>query len=108
MYSCRSFGFVTVDFGSFGSSARSGRGEEPGVDIVVEGKKGDLCAEELRESIDGFLGTLGDKGDRAGDPGRLISVSIDVGIGVLDGLWLMSNGMAGNGFGIVIGRGGSG
>lgn len=41
----------------------------------------------------------------AGEAGRLINVSIEVGMGVLDGRWVRSNSIAGNGFGIGIGSG---
>jgi hypothetical protein len=72
-----------LDLGSFGKSALSRRGEA-GVVIEEEDANGDICVE--RDKFDGFRGTVGDNGDLIGDVGLLMSVSIDVGMGVLDGL----------------------
>lgn len=100
----------TVDFGSFGSSGLSVRGDDPGLETLprdVEGARRGF-AEEERARLEGFRGTVGDsRGLAAGEEGLLpIKTSWVGGMGVLDGRWARSKGKAGNGLvGIGIGIG---
>ena len=102
----------TVDFGSFGSSGLSPRGDDLGLgtlltDVEVEGGRRDFV-EEDRARLEDFRGIVGDIGDlAAGEEGLLvIKTSWVGGMGVLDGRWPRSNGKAGNGLmGIGIGIG---
>lgn len=96
-----------VDFGSFGSSCLSGRGDDTGVAVLprdVEGR-GRGFTDEERERLEGFRGDGG--GLATGEEGLLpISTSWVGGMGVLEGRWERSKGKAGNGLvGIGIGTG---
>lgn len=57
----------------------------------------------LSDRFEGLRGTVGDRGERMGELGRLWNVSIVGGIGVLDGRGPMSIGSTGNGFGCMSG-----
>lgn len=91
----------TGDFGGFGSSCLSGRGDDPGLGALprdVEGT-GRGLTDEGGARLEGFRGTVGDGGGlAAGEEGLLpINTSWVGGIGVLDGRWERSKGKAGNG-----------
>ena len=107
--SCSSFGVHTVDFGSFGSSCLSVPGDDPGLELLpneVEDERGGFVEVE-RDRVEDFRGTVGDSGDLAAGEGGLLPINTSWvgGMGVLDGRWARSKGMAGNclmGIGTVI------
>lgn len=98
----------TVDFGSFGSSCLSIRGDDPELEILLRDVEGAMrgFAGEERERLESFRGPVGDSGGRAaGEVGLLpINTSWVGGMGVLDGRCARSKGMAGNGL-VGIGMG---
>ncbi len=53
----------------------------------------------FRDRFDGLRGTVGERGERIGELGRLWKVSIVGGMGVLDGRGPISIGKTGKGFG---------
>lgn len=74
-------------------------GDDPGLELLpsdVEDKRGGFVGGE--RDVEGFWGTVGDSGNLAtGEEGLLpINTSWVEGMGVLDGRWARSKGMAGN------------
>ncbi len=97
------FGLYLHSWSVFGKSVLNGSSAFSVVG-VIGAITGDRCTAELSARLEGFRGTVGDSGTRAGELGRLWKVSIVGGIGVLDGRGI-SIGSTGNGLGWI--RGGA-